>query len=391
MYQDFIEKEFIMIFRDFQGKKLSALGMGTMRFPLLNEDQSNIDVEAVKDMVAYAFSKGINYFDTAWGYHGGASETVMGEVLSEYPRNSYFLATKFPGFEKKLLNSVSEVFEKQLEKCKTDYFDFYLFHNVNEITINSYLNPEYKIAEYLKEQKKNGRIRHLGFSTHGTLETVKRFLDAYGDIVEFCQIQFNYLDWDMQDAKAKMELFKERNIPVFVMEPIRGGTLAKIDEKNLSTLKALRPEARAVEWAFRFVQSFPQVAVTLSGMSNFEQLEENIKIFEEDKPLNEQEMNAILSAADSITAKTSLPCTACRYCISHCPKGIDIPAIIELYNDHVFSGGGWLAPMRIKAMDEDKRPSACIACRGCESVCPQNILISEMMADFTEKLSKKQQ
>ena len=239
MYQDFIEKDFVMMHKNFCGNKVSALGMGTMRLPLLNEEQSNIDVEAVRKMVSFAFSKGINYFDTAWGYHGGASETVMGEVLSEYPRNSYFLATKFPGFEKKLLDKVDEVFEKQLEKCKTDYFDFYLFHNVNEVTINSYLNPEYKIAEYLKEQKKNGRIRHLGFSTHGTLETIQRFLDAYGKDMEFCQIQLNWLDWDLQNAKETVELVRSYGLPIWVMEPVRGGKLA-----NLSFFNLISPEQR---------------------------------------------------------------------------------------------------------------------------------------------------
>ena len=377
-----------MVYREFQDLKLSALGMGAMRLPVCDGNQSRVDRDSVRDMVAYAMEKGINYFDTAWGYHGGDSEQAMGEVLKDYPRDSFYLATKFPGYDVSNMGKVEEIFEKQLKKCQVDYFDFYLFHNVCELNIDGYLDPKYGILDYLLEQKQNGRIRHLGFSTHGTLETMKRFLDAYGKHMEFCQIQLNWLDWKMQNAKGKVELLREYGLPVWVMEPVRGGKLASIAPEYEAQLKQMRPEASVVEWAFRFLQSVPEVVMTLSGMSNEVQLKENIATFEMEKPLSGTEMQKLFDVAAAMTAKTSLPCTACRYCTSHCPMELDIPNIIELYNEHVYTGGGFLAPMAIGALPEDKKPSACLGCRACEAVCPQNIKISEMMTDFVKKLEK---
>ncbi len=374
-----------MIYNDFQNIKLSALGMGCMRLPNLGSD-SKIDVDATRKMVAYAMEKGINYYDTAWGYHEGNSETVMGEVLSEYARDKFYLASKFPGYDLDNMDKVAEIFEKQLEKCRVEYFDFYLFHNVCEMNINEYLDPKYGIYDYLIKQKENGCIRHLGFSAHGNLETMKRFLEAYGKDMEFCQLQINWLDWEFQNAKEKVELVSSYGIPVWVMEPVRGGSLVNLNDEHEKRLKSLRPDATNAEWAFRFLQTLPEVTVTLSGMSNFEQLKENIDTYETAKPLSEIEMSTLLDIAKSMTTKIALPCTSCRYCTSHCPQGLDIPWIIELYNEHVYSGGGFLAPMALSALSEDKLPSACIGCRACESVCPQTIKISEMMSDFTEKL-----
>ena len=375
-----------MIYNDFKGLRLSALGLGCMRLPCVNGDNSVIDMQAAEQMVAYAMEKGVNYFDTAWGYHSGRSEPAMGELLSKYPRESFYLASKFPGYDVSNMDKVEEIFEKQLKRCKTDYFDFYLFHNVCEKNIDGYLDEKYGIYEYLMKQKKNGRIKHLGFSTHGSLSTIRRFLDAYGDAMEFCQLQVNWLDWDFQNARAKMDLAAEYGLPVFVMEPVRGGKLATLDAEYEKRLRALRPESSTVEWAFRFLQGLPTVALTLSGMSNFEQLKENIETYENQKPLSDTEKAALLEIAKEMTAKTALPCTSCRYCVDHCPMGLDIPWFIELYNEHIYSEGGFIAPMAMDALSEDKRPSACVGCRGCEAVCPQGIKISEMMADFSRKL-----
>ena len=374
-----------MVYRDFQDLKLSALGMGAMRLPVIDGDDARIDEAAAEQMVAYAMEHGVNYYDTAWGYHNGNSELVMGKALSKYPRDKFYLATKFPGYDLSNMPKVKEIFEKQLEKCQVEYFDFYLFHNVCEMNIDAYLDEKYGIFEYLMEQKKNGRIRHLGFSAHGSYDVMKRFLDAYGEHMEFCQIQLNYIDWTFQDAKAKVELLKEHNIPVWVMEPLRGGKLATLPEKETAALKALRPDEDIPAWAFRFLQSIPEVTMVLSGMSNAEQMKANIETFETDKPLNEKEMRALLSIADGMLNGT-LPCTACHYCVSHCPKGLDIPNLLELYNEHSFTGGGFNAPMALSAVPEEKWPSACIGCRSCEKVCPQQIKISEAMADFAAKL-----
>ncbi len=377
-----------MIYKKFQDIALSALGMGCMRFPTDENDQSKIDEKAVKEMVAYAMGKGVNYFDTAWGYHAGKSETVIGNALKDYPRESFYLATKFPGYDLRNMDKVQEIFEEQLKKCQVEYFDFYLFHNVCELNIESYLDPKFGIYEYLIEQKEKGRIRHLGFSTHGTLDTMKRFLDAYGKDMEFCQIQLNWLDWDLQDAKAKVEMLNEYNIPIWVMEPVRGGSLAQLDPAYAAQLKAARPSASVVEWAFRFLQSVPGVAVTLSGMSNMAQLQENIATYETEAPLNDAEMQILFGVAKAMTAKKTLPCTSCRYCTSHCPMELNIPWIIQVYNEDTYSGGGFLAPMAIGSLADEKKPSACIGCRACEAVCPQNIKISKMMNDFTQRLKK---
>ena len=375
-----------MIYRDFQDMKLSALGFGSMRLPVVDGNDAQIDEAAALAMVDYAMAHGVNYYDTAWGYHDGNSELVMGKALARYPRESFFLATKFPGYDLANMDKVEAIFEKQLEKCRVDYFDFYLFHNVCEMNIDAYLDPKYGIHEYLMQQKAAGRIRHLGFSAHGAYPVLKRFLDAYGNDMEFCQLQINYLDWDFQDAKAKVELLKEHNIPVWVMEPLRGGKLARLEPTYEARLKALRPQESIPAWAFRFLQSLPTVAVTLSGMSNMEQLKANIATFAEDKPLTSAEMDELLAVAKEMTRKIALPCTACHYCVSHCPQGLDIPRLLELYNEHCFTGGGFIAPMALAAVPEDKLPSACLGCRSCEAVCPQQIKISEAMADFAQKL-----
>lgn len=375
-----------MVYREFQDLQLSALGMGAMRLPVIDGNDAQIDKEATAEMVAYAMEHGINYYDTAWGYHDGNSETVMGEALSRYPRESFYLATKFPGYDLSNMDKVESIFEAQLEKCGVDYFDFYLFHNVCEMNIDVYLDEKYGIFDYLMEQKKKGRIRHLGFSAHGSYDIMKRFLDAYGEHMEFCQIQLNYLDWSFQNARAKVDLLKEHHIPVWVMEPLRGGKLASLEDENAAVLKGLRPEEGIPAWAFRFLQSIPGVTMVLSGMSNFQQMQENIAVFEEDKPLDEKEMAALLEVADRMVKKIALPCTACHYCVSHCPKGLDIPGLLELYNEHCFTGGGFIAPMALMAVPEEKKPGACISCRSCEAVCPQQIKISEAMADFSARL-----
>ena len=375
-----------MIYRNFQNLKLSALGMGAMRLPVIDGDDTRVDQELVNKMVACAMEGGVNYYDTAWGYHGGQSELAMGRALAAYPRESFYLADKFPGYDLSNMDKVEEIFEKQLEKCGVEYFDFYLVHNVCELNIEEYLNPAHRIYDYLTAQKKNGRIRHLGFSAHGSRAVIERFLSVYGDAMEFCQLQINYLDWNFQDAKGKVDLLRERGLPVWVMEPVRGGSLASLKPEYEERLRALRPDETIPAWAFRFLQSIPEVTVTLSGMSNLDQMQQNIATFGEEKPLSAQEMDALLGIADEMVKKIALPCTACRYCTTHCPQGLDIPHLLALYNEHAYSNGGFIAPMAVSAIDEDKRPNACIGCRSCEAVCPQQIKISEAMADFSRML-----
>lgn len=375
-----------MVYRDFQDLKLSALGMGAMRLPVVDGDDARIDEQATAQMVDYAIEHGVNYFDTAWGYHGGNSETVMGKALARYPRERYFLATKFPGYDLSNMDKVETIFEEQLRKCGVDYFDFYLFHNVCEMNIDAYLDPKYGIFDYLVAQKRAGRIRHLGFSAHGSCEVMRRFLEAYGKEMEFCQIQLNYLDWGFQDAKGKVDLLRKYGLPVWVMEPLRGGRLAHLAPQDEARLRALRPQEEIAAWAFRFLQSIPGVTVTLSGMSDMAQMQANIRTFETEQPLDAHEMDELLAIARDMVGKIALPCTACHYCVSHCPQGLDIPGLLALYNEHCFTQGGFIAPMALMAVPEDKRPNACLGCRSCEAVCPQQIKISEAMADFAQRL-----
>ena len=372
-----------MIKTAFQDKQIPLLGFGTMRLPKLAD--GTIDEEMVRTMTRYAMDHGVNYFDTAWPYHGGESERVIGKVLKEYPRDSYYLADKFPGHMKQEDYHPAAIFEQQLEKCGVEYFDFDLLHNVWEKSLDIYLSPEYGIVEYFKEQKRLGRIKHLGFSTHAETAGLKEFLDICGDDMEFCQIQLNYLDWTLQDAKGKYDLLTERGIPVWVMEPVRGGKLAVLSEENSAKLKALRPDEKDVAWCFRFLQSLPNVTMTLSGMSNMAQIQENIATYAEDKPLNAAELETVFAIAEGM--KNSVPCTSCRYCCDGCPAGLEIPKLLAILNDLRF------APvvntsMLVEAMPEEKRPSACISCGKCTKICPQGIDVPALMEELTQRLSK---
>lgn len=378
-----------MIYNEFQSMKLSALGMGNMRLPVVDGNDSCIDVETAKQMLAICMEFGINYYDTAYGYHGGQSELVVGELMKAYPRDSFYLASKFPGYDASNWAKVSEIFEEQMKKCQVEYFDFYLFHNVCEMNVDAYLDPKYGIYDYLMEQKKNGRIRHLGFSAHGDIACMTKFLEAYGKDMEFCQIELNYFDYKFQDAKGKLALLEKWNIPVWVMEPVRGGQLASLTEDAETRLKAARPDESIPAWAFRFLQSFSNVTMTLSGMSNIEQLQANIKTYEESKPLNEEEMKLLLGIADEMIAGTTVPCTGCHYCVTKCPKKLDIPFLLKLYNEAMVAGSGdFIAPMALASLDADKQPECCINCHSCEKVCPQTIHIPEELAKFAKKMGR---
>lgn len=374
-----------MIYKDFQDIKLPMLSVGAMRLPVTGEGtDAVIDQSKTEEMVDYAMEHGINYFDTAWGYHDGQSEVAMGKALARYPRDSYFVADKFPGYDLNNMDKVEEIFEEQLKRTGLEYFDFYLFHNVCELNVKQYLDDEtYGIMTYLRKQKEAGRIRHLGFSTHGRIDTITEFLNAYGDEMEFCQIQLNYLDWKLQKTDEVVALLNEKNIPIFVMEPLRGGKLAALSEENTAKLRSLRPEESTAAWAFRFLQSISGVKLILSGMSNLQQLQENTAVLSEEKPVSEEEFAALMEVADSMLE--ILPCTACRYCTSHCPQGLDIPTLMFMYNEVRYQNG-FITQMGIGAMEDGKKPHDCIACGACEAVCPQQIRISEVMADFVERM-----
>ena len=371
-----------MIQTDFGGKNLPLLGFGCMRFPILaGGTAADIDVVQVEEMIRYAMDHGVNYFDTAYPYHNGQSETVLGTILPRYPRESYYLADKFPGHQISKNYDPKEVFEHQLKKCNTEYFDFYLLHNVFENSLPVYTDPKWGIMDYFIEQKQQGRIRHLGFSSHGSIEVMGKFLDLYGEHIEFCQIQLNYLDWTLQDAKAKVEFLRQRDVAIWVMEPVRGGKLANLPDSAKEKLAAYRPDHSPAAWAFRFLQDIPGVKMILSGMSNFDQVKENIATFEKKAPLNREETALLLDVAE--TLKNSVPCTACSYCVKGCPRELDIPFLLSIYNDlqvvKTFN-----TSMRIEFLPEEKKPHNCIGCGACSAICPQKIKIPETLQKLDE-------
>lgn len=372
-----------MEYIEFQGKKISMLGYGAMRLPTLGNDDQ-IDYEEAERLFDRAIEAGINYFDTAYPYHGGNSEIVTGKLLKKYPRESYYLATKYPGHQVLDSYDPAVIFEHQLEKCQVEYFDFYLLHNVSETSIDVFLDERWGIIDYLVEQKRLGRIKHLGFSTHGLPENLAEFLEAAGDKMEFCQIQLNYLDWTLQRANEKCEILKKYNIPVWVMEPVRGGKLVdKLPEGAKADLKTLRPDESIASWCFRWLMTLPNMGVILSGMTTMEQLEDNIRTFSEPRDLTAFEVDELYRIAESL--KNNVPCTACRYCVDVCPKGLNIPMMIEIYNDLRYAPGVNSAS-KIEFMPDDKQPTACIACGRCVKMCPQHIDIPKTLIDFSNLL-----
>ena len=373
-----------MLYRDFQDIKLSALGFGTMRLPV-NEDRS-IDEPQVFAMTDFALSNGVNYFDTAYPYHASKSEIVIGKALSRYLRESFYLADKYPGHQIADSYDPAEIFADQLRKCQVDYFDFYLLHNVCEVSIPVYEDPRWGIIDYFLEQKAKGKIRHFGISSHALPDNLEKFLDRWGEHIEFCQIQLNYLDWTLQNAERKYRILNERGIPVWVMEGLHGGRLCNLTTEEESKLSALRPNETPTGWAFRWLQGLSGVTMILSGMSSLRQMQENIKTFETYEPLTNAENAVLAEIADGM--KNALPCTSCRYCCAGCPMELNIPMLINAYNDARLHPTSFTVSMMLDTLPEDKLPSSCIGCGQCAQMCPQKIDIPKAMTEFAELMPK---
>lgn len=365
--------------------KLSMLGMGAMRLPVVGGDQGNIDYEKAKAIIDRAYQGGVNYYDTAYIYHNGKSEEFLGKALAEYPRESYYVADKFnlqaePDYKKQ--------FPEQLSRLNMEYIDFYLIHGIQDAWMDQFL--ECGALRYFDELKKQGKIRNLGFSFHASPDSLRKLLKIYP--WDFVQIQLNYLDWYYGDAKELYEILEEAEIPIMIMEPVRGGKLANLTPEAESILKEADPEASIASWAFRFVMSRPQVQVVLSGMSNLEQMEDNLHIFSETACLTEEEEALVKKAADEFRSKVGVGCTACRYCTPNCPIGLDIPKILSLYNDVKLVNEEWRATFA-DAMPEGKRPEDCIGCGACTGHCPQSLdvpAVMKEMAEIRKKFQKEQ-
>jgi hypothetical protein len=393
-----------MIYSNFKGLNLSRLGFGIMRLPVTEPDKL-VDEGKAMELIEYAYRNGVNYYDTAYFYHSGESERVIGKALAQFPRDTWYLADKMPGnfmsivdgaikleldgmnMESAVFDGPAGVFERQLESCSVDYFDFYMLHNLSEATYELYTDEKIGIVDYLVGQKKAGRIRHLGISTHARPDTLEKFLNHY-DCIEYAQIQLNYLDWSLQEAGKKYEILTNRGIPVIVMEPVRGGKLADPGEKAAAMLKAARPNDTPASWAFRFLQSLPNIPVVISGMTTMEQLKENISIFSKEDTMAEHEKAVLMQVAE--TFGEFVPCTTCRYCCGVCPQKLDIPLLLSAYNEAKYEVS-WYVHDILETLTDDKKPQACTACGTCNPLCPQNIDIPETMGTFVALLEKEKE
>ncbi len=363
--------------------KVSLLGMGCMRLPKADPEKEDIDYEKAQEIIDYAYANGVNYFDTAYGYHGGQSELFVGQALKKYPRESFFLASKMPIWCVKEKGDVERIFNEQLQRCQTDYFDFYLFHSQN--AANFQKCQEFGVYEFLSQMKAEGKIRRLGFSFHDTPEVLRHICDTYP--WDFAQIQLNYLDWEMQDAKTQYQILNDREIPVIVMEPVRGGALASPCEAADILFREERPDKSVASWAIRFAASLPGVLTVLSGMSNMEQVRDNVDTMTRFEPLTDREREVIDEALEAYRKKDTVPCTGCRYCMD-CPFGVDIPKMFSLYNHYVLDRDGEDYLEAYEAQPESQRADQCQACGACMEKCPQHIRIPDQMVTIRETVEK---
>lgn len=355
------------------GCEISRLGYGGMRFP---KNGDEVDVEEAVKLLRKAYDMGVNYFDTAVVYHKGESEKIFGKAFEIYDRSSYYLADKMSIWVCKDEQEMKDLFERQLKTLKTDYIDFYLVHSLNR---NHYQKvKEFHCVEFLQEMKRQGKIKHLGFSFHDTYPVFTQILNDYD--WDFVQIQLNYLDWQNQGAEQLYRELEKRNLPCMVMEPVRGGYLATLDEQRAKPFLEMEPNRSIASWAIRWVESLPQVTVVLSGMSDMAQLEDNVSLLTNFEPMNEKELEAVAKVVEEIRKVNDIPCTGCRYCMD-CPMGVDIPEIFAIYSRlKIFGKDKSFVEDYKEVMENGNGAEHCVGCQQCMNHCPQSIEIPDKLA-----------
>ena len=358
------------------------LGFGCMRLPTLSPDRPDIDYTTAKKMIDTAMKAGCNYFDTAYMYHGGRSEKSLGELLQAYSRDSYYLTDKLPVWFARKSADLEKIFNEQLARCKTDYFDFYLLHSLG--AANWKTAKRFKAYEFLAQKKKEGKIRKLGFSFHDTPELLKEIIQSHP--WDFVQLQVNYLDWELYRSREQYEIAAKAGVPVIVMEPLRGGALASLSPDAAKILKKAEPGLSTASWAFRFLAGLPNVLCILSGMTLPEHVEDNIRTFAPIKPLSDSDRKVLDEALAVYRKQLAVPCTSCKYCMP-CPVGVEIPKIFGLYNQYKISGNKWLFSNNYNSIPEDSRADACVNCGKCMKQCPQKIRIPDELKKIAKEFA----
>lgn len=364
------------------GKEISRLGYGGMRFP---KNGDEVDMDAAVQLLRKAYEMGINYFDTAMVYHKGESEKIFGKAFEPYPRDSYLIADKMSIWLCSDEEDMKARFYNQLKTLKTEYIDFYLVHSLNR---NHYKKvKDLHCVEFLQQMKQEGKIKHLGFSFHDTYQVFTQILNDY--TWDFVQIQLNYLDWHNQGAEQLYRELERRNLPVMVMEPVRGGYLATIDSERAKPFLELEPQRSIASWAIRWVESLPQVAVVLSGMSDLQQLEDNVATMTHFEPMNEQELAAIDRVVEEIRKVNEIPCTGCRYCMD-CPMGVDIPEIFSIYSQYkIFCKEKAFVQDYEEVVEHGNGAEHCVRCMACTTKCPQMIAIPDKLEMIAKLYAQK--
>lgn len=364
------------------GVETSLLGFGCMRFPMTAD--GSIDEDQAEKMLDAAYDAGVNYFDTAYNYHGGKSEVMAGKALAKHDRSSFFLATKLPVWMVEKKEDVAKLLEEQLTRLNMEYVDFYLLHALN---LDRWENVKKNhVVEACEELRKQGKIRYLGFSFHDKYEVFEEILNAYH--WDFCQIQYNYMDTKEQAGDKGYALAKEKGIPMVVMEPVRGGSLADFSSEIKERFQAVDPNASIASYALRWVGSHSNVKVVLSGMSNMEQAMDNCRTFGDFRPLDQREEAMIEGVAEALRKRIKNGCTGCSYCMP-CPVGVDIPGSFRAWNEyHMYGSYSTVRFHWEQALTEEKKPKNCVECGKCESACPQHLSIREDLKMVQKELDE---